>query len=161
VAWTLERSGEFPAWLPVQHLAAPGDNVGKFDVVALGNEFVAVHEANQQIYTRVISGQNGTLSPCQLLAADDLSQRCPALASSGKYAYLAFLASATPALPVGTLRLYRSSDGRTWERLPELELREHLLFRAKLAVSGRRLLVLIAGENDKLALYTLPLPHGS
>ncbi|MBI3891337.1 MAG: hypothetical protein HY303_07385, partial [Candidatus Wallbacteria bacterium] len=149
-----------PIWRAVQRLAAPGESVGKFDVAARGGAFVALYEAGEQIFTRVLFGRDRTLSQARRLTADDLVQRSPVLVSSGDSVYLAYVAPATPMMLVGALRLFRSSDGLDWQRLPGLNLRDKIPFRVRVAISGRRLLALIAAEVDKLMLCSFPLQDG-
>ena len=162
VIWTrtdLSHPGARP-WRMPQPLADAADDVGKFDLAALGDDFLLHYEAAGQLLTRVITDRDATLTPRQRLATDDLLVSSGALAVGDEGAYLAYLACATPVRPVGALRLLRSTDGREWRRLPGLDLRKGLPVQVRLALSGRRLLALISDELAGLTVCPVPMPGG-
>ena len=158
LAWTSADFGKSPSWQPTRAFAAPDDDVGKFDLAPLGDGFVVLYEAGGQIFTRLL--RPPALSPRQRLPANDFLQTSGVLASARNRIYLAYLASDPANLFVGAIRLYRSSDGLHWERLPSLDVRKNILLRLRLAISGRRLLALTTGDVDRLAVAPLPLRDG-
>jgi hypothetical protein len=160
ISLTSASLGERLAWRPTRPLAAPDDDAGKFDLAALGDDFVVVYEAGGQLFTRLISGRGRELSAKQRLPSNDLIQTMGTLTSGEGCVYLAHLVSDPINLLSGAIRLYRSTDGLRWERLPGLSVRNNILLRLRLAVSGRRLLALTAGDVDRVALSPLPLPDG-